>query len=77
MGSDLTRAEFDDSIFTTCQFKKVELSWGWLGNSEFSETKFEEVLLPGAILCDLKMKTTTFVDLQFSEKYPIRVHKLK
>lgn len=77
LGSDLTRAEFGNSIFTTCQFKKVDLSASWFGNSQFSETKFEKILLIGAILSDLKIETTTFVHLQFSETYPVRIHKDK
>jgi len=53
------------------------LSGGLFDNVQFSETKFEEILLIGLILSDLKIKTTTFGDLQFSETYPVRIHKLK
>ena len=46
-------------------------------NGQFSETKFEEILLIGLILSDLKIKTTTFHDFEFSKTYPVRIHKLK
>ena len=69
--SDLTRIEFDNSSFTSCE------SGSLFANVQFSETKFEEILLIGLILSDLKIKTTTFHDLEFSETYPVRIHKLK
>ena len=45
-------------------------------NVQFSETKFEGILLIGLILSDLKTKTTTFHDLKFSKTYPVRIYKL-
>jgi len=53
------------------------LSGSLFDNVQFSETKFEEILLIGSILSDLKIKTTIFGDLQFSETYPVRIHKFK
>ena len=77
MGSDLTRAEFGNSSFPICEFKQVDLSGGLFENVQFSETKFEEILLLGSILSDFKRKPTTFSDFQFSQTYPVRIHKLK
>ena len=77
LGSDLTRIEFVNSSFTSCEFQQVDLSAGFFMNVQFSETKFEEIFLIGLILSDLKIKTTTFHNLEFSETYPVRIHKLK
>ena len=74
--SDLTRTEFDNSSFTSCEFKQVDLSNGLFCDVQFSETKFEEILLVRLILSNLKIKTTTFGNLHFSEKYPVRIRKL-
>jgi uncharacterized protein YjbI with pentapeptide repeats len=75
--SDLTRVEFYNTNFTSCEFQQVDLSGGLFIQAQFSETKFEKILLIGLILSDLKIKTTTFHDLDFSEIYPIRIRKLK
>ena len=74
---DLTRLEFDNSNFITYEFQQLDLSDILFTNVQFSETKFEEIILIILILSDLKIKTTTFYDLEFSKTYPVRIHKLK
>ena len=66
-----------NTSFTSCEFNQVDWSGSLLTNAQFSETKFEEILFIGVILSDLKIKTITFHDLEFSKTYPVRIHKLK
>ncbi len=56
---------------------KVNLNGSLFDKVQFSETKFEKIILTAVILEDLKLKTTTFHDLQFSEKYPVRIFQSK
>jgi uncharacterized protein YjbI with pentapeptide repeats len=76
LGSDLTRVEFGNTSFTSCEFKQVDLSGSLFTNAQFRNKIWRNSLI-GLILSDLKIKTTTFHDLEFSKTYPVRIHKLK
>jgi hypothetical protein len=75
LGSDLTRVEFVTLVLQVVNLSK--LTWASSSFTNPIRNKFEEILLIGLILSDLKIKTTTFHDLEFSKTYPVRIHKLK
>lgn len=69
------KTNFYTNVFRNCQFLKVDLEWSCFTDCEFIKTKFQEILLEGATISNLKTKATTFLNLQFHETFPMKFYK--
>jgi len=75
INSSLTKAEFDEHIFKNCQFKKVNFGWSQFTDCQFLETKLDDINFEATIISGLKTKDTTFLNLHFSERFPMNFWK--
>lgn len=75
INSSLTKAEFDEHIFKNCQFNKVDFGWSQFTDCEFLQTKLDDINFEATIISGLKTKDTTFLNLHFSERFPMNFWK--
>ena len=75
VNSSLTKVEFDEHIFKNCQFKKVDFGWSQFTDCQFLETKLDDINFEATIISGLKTKDTTFLNLYFSERFPMNFWK--
>ena len=75
INSSLTKAEFDEHIFKNCQFNKVNFGWSQFTDCQFLETKLDDINFEATIISGLKTKDTTFLNLHFSERFPMNFWK--
>lgn len=74
---EIAKTEFDEHIFKNCQFKKVDFGWSQFTDCEFLETKLDDINFEATIISGLKTKNTTFLNLHFSERFPMNFWRLK
>lgn len=75
--SSFFKVDFYDTSFKACQFSRVNLGWSYWLDAILIETEFEQVNLEGAILSNLKIKDSLFLNLNFSDSFPTKFYKSK